>query len=280
MMSGANYQPRRCGAMLIELVISISIVSAVFAIIVFGLVMVSRVSALESKNAVFTSRSQNALDTMRQDAISSSNVLSTYTVGSTTYTSSPTGVLILQSPTATYNANGSVAATYYDTIIYHLVGTAAPYTINRRLIPANGSPTSALSDTVLVSNVSSFSINFLHHVSWTANGSTMTFPLDVPRYSAYSTATTINQGGSSVTSGVSWNSSSTQYPQGSVLFTTEPANGTVIDAFYPVDSTTSLGQAGVSMLSFDMTVSGSVYAPGASTTQSFELSSVAKLRNN
>jgi len=274
---------RKLGTTLAEVMFAAFFVTFIFGNLAWGMMEVSRVTSQESTASSFSAQSRTALDSMRQDAVSSSSALSTLTVNSTTYTSNPAGVLILQEPTVTYDGSGNVSTTYQDNVIYHLVGASAPYTLNKLISPQTGSPRPRQPDTVVVNNVKTLAITFLHHVAWTGNGSATTFALDVPAAGTASASnSTVNSGGTTISfgSGATFVAVNGTYPNGAISLTTAPANNTKVDAFYPVDSTTAAGSAGVSSVNLDLTMSATQVVPGAPATQSMETMSTAQLRNH
>jgi hypothetical protein len=106
--------------------------------------------------------------------------------------------------------------------------------------------------------------------------------MDVPAAgSASSSNSTVNVGGvtEAFGSGASFVAPNGTYPNGAITLTSAPANGVAVDAYYPVDSTTAAGSAGVTSLNLDLAFSGSQVVSGASSTQTMELQTVAQMRN-
>ena len=270
--------------MLGETLLAVLLVAVVLGVIAGGMMMASRVCIVESNNSTFASSGRSVLDLMRQDAVSSCGVLSSISTGGSTYTSSPSGTMILESPAVTYNGDGSVGTTYIDDVVYHLSGPSPPYTLNRIVVPAAGSPTLPEPDTAIASNIQAFNVTFLHHAAWTGDGSTLIFPLDVPNTSgANSSNTAITVAGASIplqSGGASWVMPDTNYPNGAIQLSYAPPMGAAIDAVYPVDSTTNAGQSGVSTVDIGLTYSAAVAAPGDLSTRSLDLFTVAKFRNH
>src|SRR5262249_37320456 len=138
----------------------------------------SRLAKSVDTTATLQSDTRHGLDLLAEDLRDSSSVENSFTAGSAAYTSSTTGTLALPTPYYTYDTTGSPPASYSDHIIYHLVGSSAPYTLNRRVVPATGSSRAAVSDTVIAQNVQSATFTCFASQSWTGDGTTRIFTMN------------------------------------------------------------------------------------------------------
>lgn len=277
---------RRHGFTLVETLVSTVILSFVMGTLVWVMADAARLSTRVSATATLQSQTRRGLDLFAADARASNQVLSSYGA----YTSSTTGALILEAPS--YDSSGGVLAGKHDDIVYHLVGTNAPYTLNRYVASATGSARPAQADTVIARNVQS--ATFVCQVGQTltgADGATTRFALNAP--SAGSGATlvkTILKNGASVpvTSGAPAAgqaqylaaSATPSFPQGSVLFGTAPGAVDACDLRYSVDPSSAASAAQVTGVTLDLKVSVTDAGFGPSGTEATELVSAANLRNH
>lgn|GEM_PF-2994208 len=286
-MSKRFYKSNRtAGVSLVETVIAVFFIGAAVVSICWGALEVSRIFAEESAASNMTEKSRNSLDLMRRDVICSDKILSTLTVGATTYTTSTSGVLILEVPSMTYSANGTPSGPYEDDVVYHLVGTSAPYTLNRLVHPATGSPIGAMPDNAIAKNVQSLSLTFLHHVSYLEPSTpVLDIPMDVPASSVASASnSSVNVGGTNIAFGTlgtqaSFIAPGTTYTNGAVLLPSLPATGTYVDLFYPVTPSLVTGSWVGSSVLMTLSLSTPVTVPSEPSTQSITLMSEGTMRN-
>jgi prepilin-type N-terminal cleavage/methylation domain-containing protein len=276
--ASARRRRGRAGFTMIETMIA----AAIFGTIVFAVAWLGgealRLSNLVTTNATMQSAGRLRLDQFMQDVQDSSAVLTSYTTGTTTYTSSTTGTLVLAAPSYTYDSSGNPLNTYTDHIIYHLVGASAPYTLNRVVLPASGSPRAAVPDTVIARNVQSATFTCLVSSTWTGDGSSTTFALDTSVAGSGATlveSVTANGAAVSLGSGAS----QAHFTSSALQFGTAPADQTTIDALYSVDPSASASY--VTGVRLDLILSTTDPSQrAAAQTQTVELSSRSNLRNH
>ncbi|MDR3707369.1 MAG: hypothetical protein P4L33_03640 [Capsulimonadaceae bacterium] len=260
----------------------------------FGWVAIHSLSLTseEATSSGYNEKARIAMDTIRQDLLDSDAVEEQYAFGGTTYTSGPS-TLILELPWHTFS--GTSVTTGDDYVLYHLVGSAAPYTLNRYLITSAGSPRGTINvDSVLVGTLmngkSSTAIikdivfTYYAHLKATGDGSTTTFALQnapVISTTAARSSGIVNRGGTAVsltaTSPLaSFTSSGTN---GSLVFTTAPSSQTAIDALYPIDASQYSSSAIMVVVQLDFSTTNNSLISTASS-QSLEIGTEGKLRGN
>jgi len=240
----------------------------------------------EQATATIQAQTRRSLDLFANDVHASNQVLSSYNA----YTSSTSGTLILEAPS--YDSSGNVLSGKHDDIVYHLVGTSAPYTLNRYVAIASGSARPAQTDTVIAQNVQSATLVYQVSQSLTgADGSTTRFALNAPSAGSGPTLVkTVLKNGASVTvttttpgAGQAQFMAASTIPlfaQGSILFGTAPATTDACDLRYSVDPSSATSAAQVTSVVLDLKVSVTAAGLGPSGTETAEMASTANLRNH
>lgn len=276
----------RRGFTLIETMLAAALLLLIAGLLAWTTVDVSRLSSSLSTGATLETQARQALDLLARDASGSSSVLASCTTkAGTTYTSNLSSVLILAAPS--YDSTGAVIPGSSDLIVYHVVGTQAPYTVNQLVDPATGSSRPAVSDSVVASNVQSVAFLYLCTQNDTGNvvGVQKSFDLQAP---VAGTGTglieAVCEGGIPVPLGAGLGqvqfvapTTTPNKPNGTYVFGTAPAStANYIDVLYSVAPANA---ASVSQVGMDLTISAAVPDPGL-PTRTVELVSTAKLLNH
>jgi prepilin-type N-terminal cleavage/methylation domain-containing protein len=273
---------RGTGFTLIETLFAVSIFGLLAALLGWMMVDTSRLSLTVSTSATLESQARIRLDMFTSDVHDASTVLASYVNNGTTYTSNTTSSLVIQAPS--YDSTGSIIAGSYDYTYYHLVGSAAPYTLNRVVMPASGSARAAVSDTVIASNVQS--VNFICVVdqTWQATGSTAFALSSQVSGSGNSLVQSATMNGAAVTLGSSGQAQflapTTAYPQGYLSFTNAPAVNSLIDVLYSVDPSQSANQPNITGVIMDLVVQITDTGEGRGAVQTVEMSGRSNLHNH
>jgi hypothetical protein len=267
----------RAGFTLIETTISAAIVGTIIFAVAWLGGETLRISNLVSTTATLQSEGRLRLDQFMQDAQDSRSVLASYSTGTTTYSSSSTGTLVLAAPSYTYDNSGNPLNSYTDHIVYHIAGTTAPYTLNRVVLPAAGSPRPPVDDTVIVRSVQSATFTCLASSSWTGDGATRSFALNAPVAGSGTTLIeTVTANGTAVSLGPGANEA--QFSSTALQLGTPPTDQTTIDALYSVDPSASASSVSAVRLDLVLSATDPSQRAGAQT-ETVELSSTANLRN-
>lgn len=218
-------------------------------------------------------KSRAQLDVMMKDIQDAGAVLATYTSGAS-YSTDTNGNFILQLPS--YDSNGDLLTTN-DVIVYHRVGTAAPYSLKRKVFPAAGSFRASTGDVTILSNIDSISTTYFVDQMLTGTGSATTYPLVGTPLTSPERIVLV----SGVKLQLGTAPGQVQYVNGSppnIVFATAPAQNAPIDAVYAVDPAAS--PSFITGVLVDLTLSTTNNALKGSKTQTAKYSSLATLRNH
>jgi len=274
----------RRGFSALETLFSLVIFAAIMSMICWATIDTARMGGADYSSVQVETSTRHELDQFIADAHSSSNVVATYTNAGTTYTSNISNTIILKAPS--YDSSGNIIAATYDYIVYHLVGNAAPYTLNRLVVTTSGSrPSSA--DTVVATNVQSATFVCLVDQTMNGDGSTTQFGLNS---AVFGTGSNLIESVTMTASGVALGAGASQvqfdapvspaYPQGSLLFGTAPASGAVIDSLYSVDPSQAANQPNITAVSLDLDIQQVNPGLGGSSTQADEITGRTNLHNH
>src|SRR5207247_1000271 len=129
--AGARQMKRVRGFSVIETVIVLSLFAVVATVLAAVTIDTSRLAKTITVQEKMQHQSRHQLDVLMRDIRDAQYVLTSYTSGATTYQSNTTGTLILQAPS--YDSSGNILASN-DVMVYDLVGSSAPYTLNRLVV--------------------------------------------------------------------------------------------------------------------------------------------------
>ena len=287
-MNDIDYSSRRRrrlsgGFTVIESMFSMVIFAFIMSIAAWAIVDSARIGNATYASVTNETSTRQQLDKFIADAHASSSVLATYTYGANTYTSNTSGTLILKAPS--YDSSGNIISNSYDYIVYHLVGNAAPYTLNRLVVVSSGARPSS-SDTVLATNVSSATFVCLVDQTMTGNGTSTNFDLNSAVAGSGSTLVTgISRNGDAVSLGggvsqAQFVAPTTLKPLGQVQFGVAPISGATIDALYSVDPSLSANQPNITAVNLDLKVQTTNVGVAGSGTQSDEITGRTNLHNH
>jgi len=271
------------GFSLIESMFAMGIFAFIMAIAAWAIVDSARMGNATYASVTNETSTRQQLDRFIADAHASSSVLASYTTGGTTYTSSTTGTLILKAPS--YDSSGSIIDNSYDYIVYHLVGSAAPYTLNRLVVTTTGSRP-ACSDTTIATNVNSATFVCLVDQTMTGDGSSRNFDLNS---AVYGSGSTLVQGATRNGDAVSLGTGTTQVqfvaptaakPLGQLGFGVAPISGATIDALYSVNPSLAANQPNITAVNLDLKVQTTNAGLGGSAVQSDEITGRTNLHNH
>ena len=280
---------RARGFTLVETMLAVSSLGLIVALLAGITIDTSRLSGDINAQATLQSQTRLQLDIITQDIRSSDAVLASYTPsGGPTYTTDTGSTLILQVPAVSADGS-STPATFttttqtfapnaFDVVLYHLVGTSAPYTLNRIVLPSAGSGRAAVADTAIVFNVQSATFGYQAVRTLTGNGTRATFSIDP--FSTPGQTVTVNGAALPQVAG------SASVPPGEARFTapstltfgTAPTTTDVVDASYSVSPASAA--SAVTSISVDLAVSSTNGGLRPTTTQTVELTSAANLSNH
>ena len=258
---------------LTQMLVAMVFYALIIAFIATFTVSSTRLSNVVQVDATMEKQTRHQVDQITQDLHDSSQILASYAAsGGAQYTTDTTSTLVMQAPS--YDANGNMLNTN-DIIVYHLVGNAAPYTLNRAVFAANGSARKTSADSVIVSNVQQMAITYLVDQVYTGDGKAATFSLT--GYPQDGTTKTVTMSGNQVSIGTGTNQVQFVSPA-SLTFGTIPVSGAPIDALYTVSPATY--PSAVTSVQVDITTTVSGANVGYHQTQTVELTSQANLRNH
>lgn len=289
----------RAGFTLVETLVATGLFVAILGALSWITVDTSRMGSVVTTNATLQSQGRVAIDKFVNDVHSSRQIATTYTAADGTVYNSATGsCVILAAPS--YAADGTIATTIdgmgntvpinYDYIIYRLVTTAAsdpngPYTINRRVCIYSGSARPASADTIVARNVQSASFTCLVDQPFTGNGVDTQYSLNTEiDVAGLNQGVTVNGAalvlGATTAQYAAPSSTGTTTDIGTLNFASAPANGAVIDAIYPVDSTNPSCPSNVNEVSLALLLAINNATIGSSAPQTTALTGTAGLRNH
>jgi hypothetical protein len=268
---------------ILESMFAMGIFTIILGVIAWSIVDSARMGNADYASVYNETSTRQVLDKFIADAHASSQVLASYTYGSTTYTSNINNTLILKAPS--YDSSGNIISSSYDYIVYHLVGNAAPYTLNRLVVTSSGSrPSSA--DTAIATNVQSATFICLVDQTVTGDGTSTNFDLNS---AVYGSGTNLVEGvvmnGGSVGIGtastqVQFVAPTTLKPLGQLGFGAAPTAGSTIDALYSVDPSQSANQPNITAVNLDLQIQTTNAGLGGSAVQSDEITGRTNLHNH
>ena len=277
------------GFTLVETMIVVSVFGLILALLAGIAVDTSRLSGDINASVILQSQARLQLDVLAQDIRSSSSVLASYTPsGGPTYVTDTDSTLVLQLPALSGDGSSTPASfaaatqtwtpSASDILVYHLVGSSAPYTLNRVIYSSAGSGRAAQADTILVSNVQSVTFGYLGVRVLAGNGVQTAFPVDT--FASPGQAVTINGAAMPLVTGTA------AIPAGSARFTapntltfgTAPAPTDTVDASYPLSPVSAA--SAVTCVTLDLTVSSTNAGLRPTATQTVELTSAVNLSNH
>jgi len=143
---------------LIEIAITVSVATILATRLLEGLASGGQPAGHESTTQSRQQASQYNLNLLARDIESADRCLASYTNGSTTYRSDAATTLVLRTPSL--NSAGTATTATEDYIVYQVVATEpgsvnGPYTLNRRVFPANGSGRNWVSNQIIAYNLRS-----------------------------------------------------------------------------------------------------------------------------
>lgn len=283
--SRAIRRPRTQGFTLVEVLLAVGFMILIIGSVVWMNVNMVAIAQRVAATATLQSQARLALDGMINDIHAGDQVLASYS----TYTSSTTGTLILEQPA--YLSSGTLIAGQYDHTIYHLVGSSAPYALNRVIFAVSGSARVSSADTVIAKNVQSLTFIGLVDQAVTGDGATTRFGMNAPITGSVATwVQSVQKNGAAVTivtsapsaGQVEFLSASTTpaFPQGSILFGSAPAASDGVDQQYSVDPSIAASASQITQVTVDLHVGSTDASLGPSGIESVEMVNSTNLHNH
>lgn len=280
-----SFRHRRAGFTLVEVMFAVGLICLILGVTVQSTLTTSALAQRTSATTTLQSQTRLALDAMIRDIHAGYRVMPSYS----SYSSSTDSTLVLQAPA--YTSAGTILSGQYDYIVYHLVGTSAPFTLNQYVVTAAASARSAKSDTVIAKNIQSLTLLYLvDQPLTTGDGTTTRFSLNA---AVTGTGTgfieTVLKDASPLTivartpaageAEYLAPSTSPAYPQGSILFGTAPVSSGGMDMIYSVDPSNPVSASKITQVSVDAKAGGTDGSLGGSATESVEMVSRTNLHN-
>lgn len=277
---------RGAGFTLVEVMFAVGLISLILGVTVQATVTTSALAQRTSATTTLQSQTRLALDAMIRDIHAGYQVMPSFS----SYSSSTDSTLVLQAPA--YTSAGNALSGQYDYIVYHLVGSSAPYTLNQYVVTVSGSARSAKSDTVLAKNIQSLTLLYLvDQPLTTGDGTTTRFGLNAAvAGSGAGFIETVLNNGSPLTivartpaageAEYLAPSTSPAYPQGSILFGTAPVSSGGMDLIYSVDPSDSASASKITQVSVDVRAGDTDGSLGKSAMESVEMVSRTNLHNH
>ncbi len=103
---------------------------------------------------------QAALEDLKRNIRESGEIIATTTIDSQLYTTATTTLVLRR---RAMDANGSVLANEYDRIVYNLLGTSSPYSLQKLVEPSSGSAVQKL-NLILNNSVKKLEFSYNHSV--------------------------------------------------------------------------------------------------------------------
>ena len=283
--SQAFRRPRAHGFTLVEVMLAVGFLGMIIGAVAWMNVGVIAITQRVTATSTLQSQARLSLDGMISDIHSSDKVLASY--GS--YASGTNSALILEQPA--YSTNGTILAGQYDHTIYHLVGSSAPYTLNRVVTAVSGSARVSAADIVLAKNVQSLTFTCLVDQAVTGDGTTTRFGMNATLAGTVATwVQSAQQNGTALTVVMSAPSAgqveflsasvTPPFPQGSVQFGSAPAPGDGVDLQYSVDPSNSTSAGQITQVTVDLHVGSTDASLGPSGTESVEMVDSTNLHNH
>ena len=262
---------KRKGFSLVEMLFVITFFGLIMGLMGYFLVDMMRVTNVANNGFDMQRQGRHELDVMMSDIRDSSLVLSD-APAETTALSDNSKCIILQSPS--YDSAGNSLG-INDIIAYQLVGSAAPYELQRTIWPAVGSSRPAVSGAVVAKNVKSMTLTYFSDQGVIGDGITKVFTLaGIPTNANL----TVTENGSVLQMGSSPGQYTFTAPQ-TLTFVTAPSAPDSIDTLYIADPAVSPSQ----VTSVDVDLQLQVTSPAlgrTAPTQTFELTGRCRLRNH